>query len=115
MTSVLGNANCSMSITAADLQLQLDQLPVITITHGSNDIDCNGYKIINVGNAVNNEDVLTKGVADSLYSAAGQSLSDMGAPTSNISWAGYKITSLGDATAATDALNRQTADGRYYL
>ncbi len=95
--------------------MQLDQLPVITLTHGSNLIDCNGYKIINAGAAVDGVDVLTKGVADSLYSAAGQSLSDLGAPTANISFAGYKITSLGNATAATDALNRQTADGRYYL
>ena len=78
----------------------------MTITYGSNDIDCNGYKIVNVGDAVNNEDVLTKGVADSLYTSSGQGLSDLGVPTADVSWAGFKITNLGDASTATDALNR---------
>lgn len=89
-------------------------MPAIALQHGSSSVDFNNYKIINVADATNAEDVLTKGRADELYTGAGISLSDIGAPTSDISWAGYKITSLGNATADTDALNRLTADGRYY-
>jgi hypothetical protein len=84
----------------------LDQLPAISLTHGSTSIDCHNYKIINVASATNDEDVLTKGRGDELYLASGMSISDLGAPTANVDWAGYKITNLGDATTATDALNR---------
>ena len=67
MTSILGNANCSLQITSSTLELQLDQLQVVTLTHGSTDIDLNNYKLINLADATSATDALNKQTADSLY------------------------------------------------
>lgn len=64
MTSILGNTQVNLQITGVDMNLNLDSNPAITLTYGSTDIDFNNYKIINVADATNNVDVLTKGRAD---------------------------------------------------
>ena len=48
MSTVLGNQNASLYISSNKLALQLDEVDVITLTHGSNVIDMGGYVLSNV-------------------------------------------------------------------
>ena len=67
MTSILGNANCSLQIDGSTIELQLDQLAAITLTNGSSDVDFNMYKIVNLADATADTDALNKRSADALY------------------------------------------------
>ena len=45
MSTVLGNANMSLVITGTKLALQMDEVDVLKITHGSNVLDLGGLSL----------------------------------------------------------------------
>lgn len=80
----------------------------------TSDIDLNGHRIKNIGQAQSSEDVATVGDV----SVAVQQVSDAalfksgGTMTGNIAMGGNKVTGLPTPTDATDAVNKEYVDGK---
>jgi hypothetical protein len=99
MSTVLGNQNASLFISSSKIALQLDELDVISIQHGQDTIDLNGYKIINATSA-GSQGLITQSMGDARYYLNTVTLDAIAQPLADLSLNSHKITGLADPTDA---------------
>lgn len=95
MSTVLGNANASLFISATKIALQLDEIDVLTLNNGSSAIDMGGYVVTNITEG-DGASVISKDIADARYYASTVTLNSITAPNGSLSLNSQRIVDLAD-------------------